>query len=562
MKTINSIIKYFIPKDNSANKGKALDQVAALLATCILTSFLLLLNSMLSLNSNEYFYAAIFLILSILSLLLYRRLQRDNKISPASKAFIFIAGSGILLNFLNGGYYGTAYLWVLIFPLVAYTIPGHIAVKRDTYILFFLIMVVALFTLGLLFEQFSNFEWHFFIKIVLLYLGIYYLTKRIAYAKDKRNNELNELIRQKETDLNDKDQFISKLSHSIRTPLNNITLISSIVDRESLTKEQQELFDTISTSTKSLSKVVNEIVEIEPPEQDFKKPVNIKLDIKNTLTNIIETINNQHKGRITIKLSLSDQIKSLRGDPLKLKQLFNSITDNLNQLNLNEKIEILLSCHIENSYIENASLISFKMDVQNLSSLSNLETGKIDFHTAERITNQYHGEIKTGSKAGIFPLTISLILDNEKESKVPSETNDIESIIRNDNTKKLNEAHVLLVEDNNVNQKIVLLSLKNKVKTIDVANNGKEALDKFGTTKYDIILMDIQMPVMNGIVATKKIRELESSSNTHTPIIAITANALSGDEETCMAAGMNDYISKPFQVEYLVDKMESLLAQD
>ena len=124
------------------------------------------------------------------------------------------------------------------------------------------------------------------------------------------------------------------------------------------------------------------------------------------------------------------------------------------------------------------------------------------------------------------------------------------------------DANILLVEDNSINQKIVLLSLKGKVRNIDLANNGKEALDKFGTTRYDLILMDIQMPVMNGIIATKKIRELEASTNIHTPIVAITANALSGDKEACIAAGMNDYISKPFQVEVLLKKMTQLLKDD
>jgi CheY-like chemotaxis protein len=127
------------------------------------------------------------------------------------------------------------------------------------------------------------------------------------------------------------------------------------------------------------------------------------------------------------------------------------------------------------------------------------------------------------------------------------------------NRVELNNANVLLVEDNAINQKIIILSLKNHVKNIDIANNGKDALDKFGTTKYDLILMDIQMPVINGIAATKKIRELELTSNTQTPIIAITANALSGDKENCLAAGMNDYISKPFQVDVLVNKMKVLL---
>jgi CheY-like chemotaxis protein len=124
----------------------------------------------------------------------------------------------------------------------------------------------------------------------------------------------------------------------------------------------------------------------------------------------------------------------------------------------------------------------------------------------------------------------------------------------------LKDANLLLVEDNLINQKIVLLSLKNIVKNIDVASNGKEALDKFGTVKYDLILMDIQMPVMDGIIAAKKIREIEFSTNTQTPIIAITANALAGDRENCLAVGMNDYISKPFQVDTLIQKMRSLLS--
>jgi len=123
----------------------------------------------------------------------------------------------------------------------------------------------------------------------------------------------------------------------------------------------------------------------------------------------------------------------------------------------------------------------------------------------------------------------------------------------------LENANVLLVEDNLINQKIVVLSLKKMVKTIDIASNGKEALDKFGTSKYDIILMDIQMPIMNGIVSTKKIREIEASTTSHTPIIAITANALLGDKEECIEAGMDDYISKPFQIEVLIQKMKNLL---
>jgi len=103
------------------------------------------------------------------------------------------------------------------------------------------------------------------------------------------------------------------------------------------------------------------------------------------------------------------------------------------------------------------------------------------------------------------------------------------------------------------------LSLIKLVKNVDVAENGKIALDMFGHNRYDLILMDIQMPIMNGITATKKIREIEKSINTHTPIIAITANAMLGDKETCLSAGIDDYLSKPYQMEDLISKMNNLL---
>jgi CheY-like chemotaxis protein len=92
-----------------------------------------------------------------------------------------------------------------------------------------------------------------------------------------------------------------------------------------------------------------------------------------------------------------------------------------------------------------------------------------------------------------------------------------------------------------------------------VARNGQEAIELYKLKEYDLILMDIKMPVMDGLTATKKIREMESSSELRIPIIAITANALEGDRENCLAAGVDDYIAKPFQAEVLIKKMKDLL---
>jgi len=155
-------------------------------------------------------------------------------------------------------------------------------------------------------------------------------------------------------------------------------------------------------------------------------------------------------------------------------------------------------------------------------------------------------------------LTILLPYTNPVfEPKQNSASSKIIELIQKDKThKELKEIKILLVEDNLINKNITLLTLKPLVSSIDTASNGKEALDMFGVSSYDLILMDIQMPVMNGLIAAEKIRALESTTNSHVPIIAITANAMIGDKEKCLSVGIDDYISKPFQPALLVEKIK------
>jgi len=108
---------------------------------------------------------------------------------------------------------------------------------------------------------------------------------------------------------------------------------------------------------------------------------------------------------------------------------------------------------------------------------------------------------------------------------------------------------LLLVEDNIINQKLIFLSLHKYYFNIDIANNGFEAVNKFKNKKYDLILMDLMMPVMDGFEATKSIRDIEYKSNTHTPIIGLTANTFDADREKCLLIGMDEYIAKPFDLE-------------
>ena len=124
---------------------------------------------------------------------------------------------------------------------------------------------------------------------------------------------------------------------------------------------------------------------------------------------------------------------------------------------------------------------------------------------------------------------------------------------------------LLVIDDEASTRDLLKLSLEKDGYTVFTAEDGPKGLELFARENpaiilTDLILMDIMMPVMDGIVATKKIREIESTSDRHVPIVAVTANALAGDRENCLAAGVDDYIAKPFTTELLVKKMRNLLA--
>jgi len=121
--------------------------------------------------------------------------------------------------------------------------------------------------------------------------------------------------------------------------------------------------------------------------------------------------------------------------------------------------------------------------------------------------------------------------------------------------------HILLVEDNQVNQELMIALLKRRRHRVVVAQNGKEALDILERHEFDAILMDIQMPVMDGLEATRQIREKEKQSGGHVPIIAITANTLPQDQELCVQAGMDDYVAKPVEINKLFTALQRIPAK-
>ncbi|MDP4210950.1 MAG: response regulator [Bacteroidota bacterium] len=478
----------------------------------------------------------------------------------------------LLILFIAGGAEGTAHFWTLFFPLVAFFFNG---LRNGSWASLFFLLVIVLFL-------FLPFDWNgayfipLFYKIELLfyYAGVYLVGYSYNVLLMKRITDMKQQGLQFSKELKSKEDFISQISHQIRTPLNNIVVTSNLLANSKLNVDQKDFVETIQASTNNLVNVVNNISEASSIDLS-NLSVNISFNLHGLINSTVKLFDTINYGRVNINFKPNAGLSyNLLGNPVMIKQILLNIIENIIRNSPDKSIHINITYSVLRETDKKCEL-SFKievdvplaLDVARIDSMSRIEMGQEDakpynfeFSIAKKLIEN------SGSQLLVDTLGSSTIFSFYLFFDISETFYTVEPEIKRTKIPKikvpaidLRDANVLLVEDNVINQKIVLLSIQKMVKSIEVAANGKEALEMFGTSKYDIILMDIQMPVMDGILATKKIREVEETTNQRTPIIAITANALAGDKENCLAAGMDDYISKPFQPEDLVLKMGNLL---
>ena len=452
----------------------------------------------------------------------------------------------------------------LIFPLAAVSVNG----KQGIYV------AISLGIITLLLNSIPRVDTsiHLDLYNALVFFTLYFLVVLASNQAERSNRALLTRLIDSKTQVEhrmvEKDVFISRLSHKLRTSLSNIALINSLVHDERFSSEQRELMDTLRASTNLLIKDVNNIVEIASPGiVDYRRSIT-SFDLTSVLDESLSILKTGEESREEMTITRSDTLNThIIGDPGLVRSLIVNIIHGVNDY---RTLDYPVNLQIK-SLKETPTQIrlEFRFRVPTPKGLA----------LVDHVRSLQQGNARTGSN---LTNAFALLLDSESTlSAVPEEQGAALSFyldFTKDPTKPtgvlagkeqappvkpgidLKDAKVLLVEDNVINQKIVLLSLNKLVSRIDVAANGKEALELFALKQYDLILMDIMMPVMDGIVATKKIREIESTSDRHVPIVAVTANALAGDRENCLAAGVDDYIAKPFTTELLVKKMRNLLA--
>ncbi len=398
-------------------------------------------------------------------------------------------------------------------------------------------------------------------------------------ALERANSKIREALTEAETANHSKSVFLASMSHEIRTPMNGILGAAELLLDSDMDAEQQNYLGIIHSSSHVLLDIINDILDLSKIESGNLEIERIEFDLNRLLSDLYQLFHEpaRRKGLSLVYFCAADLPTHWRGDPKRIRQIVTNLVNNALKFTENGHVEIRL----EGKAISDGR---YQLDIAVTDTGIGISDDKLDrvfsaFRQADTSTSRKYGgtglgltisrhlaqamggdiQVESGLGTGSrFCLTLNLPMATKAAAVAASSDGEQ----RNQDTPEVEApprgAKVLLAEDNHVNQRIAVKMLQRLHISCDVVENGEQAVTAILQQDYDLILMDVNMPVLDGIAATERIRDLSYPKN-QVPILALTANAMMEDKDRCLKAGMNGFVSKPIKLELLSNAIAGLL---
>lgn len=378
-----------------------------------------------------------------------------------------------------------------------------------------------------------------------------------------------------------KSQFVANTSHEIRTPMNAIICLSSILTKSNMAPEQHEIIVRIHESAEALLTIINDILDfskIEAGKLDLDPiPFNVKDCVERANQLFFEPCRAKH---IDLVAEVDENVPDyVLADPTRVHQILVNLLANAVKFSTSGTVSVRVSATVNSGTARMQFQVAdqgigmtpkerdqlFKPFTQADGSVTRRFGGTgLGLSICKALVDLMHGSISVDSEKGVgstFTFEIAVPVVDGAPTVRGSETADVQPLIV---TNRDVEGLILVAEDNLNNQYVARLFLQELGFRSHFVNNGVEAIEAYKKSKFDMILMDCQMPVMDGLAATRAIRDLESSSESsdRIPIVALTASAMLQDREACIVAGMDDYMTKPLDERILLQMLRKWVRAD
>ncbi|MEM0912538.1 MAG: ATP-binding protein, partial [Pseudomonadota bacterium] len=365
-----------------------------------------------------------------------------------------------------------------------------------------------------------------------------------------------------------KSEFLANMSHEIRTPMNGVLGTLELLELRDLDEKSKRLINIATHSSKVLLSLINDILDYSKIEAGKLTLENKAFSVKQLIKSVFNgSVAAAHENKVALRFSISnDFIDTWEGDPTRILQIITNLVSNAIKFTHYGSVTVILDSPLIGS--ERWLKITVKDEGIGMSE-ETIENIFKEFSQADSSTTRKFG----GTGLGLA-ITKNLVIMMDGDIRVhsvleqgstfivrlplkPSKEENIHHVRKVVKIPDLSGINVLIVEDNSINQDIIRSMLEETSASIEMANDGKMAIEKFEAHSPDIILMDIQMPVMDGIEACKAIRQLDVDI----PIIALTANVMAADVELYLSSGFNAHIGKPISMESLYTTLSNFVSE-